>query len=76
VTFFRDLRVLLGYAGFRRLFAVRLFSQASDGIFQVALASTILFSPERAPSAGAIAAGFAVLLLPFSVLGPFAGVGC
>lgn len=74
MTFFRDLGVLLGYAGFRRLFAVRLFSQASDGIFQVALASTILFSPERAPSAGAIAAGFAVLLLPFSVLGPFAGV--
>lgn len=74
MTFFRDLGLLLRYAGFRRLFAVRLFSQASDGIFQVALASTILFSPERAPSAGAMAAGFAVLLLPFSILGPFAGV--
>jgi len=29
----RDLAVLLRFFGFRRLFAVRLFSQALDGIF-------------------------------------------
>jgi MFS family permease len=74
VTFFRDLAVLLRFSGFRRLFAVRLLSQGSDGIFQVALASTVLFSPERAPTAGAIAVAFATILLPFTVLGPFAGV--
>jgi len=74
VTFFRDLAVLLRLSGFRRLFAVRLVSQASDGVFQVALASTVLFSPERAPSAVAIAAAFATILLPFTFLGPFAGV--
>ncbi len=74
MTFFRDLAVLLRLSGFRRLFAVRLLSQASDGVFQVALASTVLFSPERAPSAGAIAAAFAMILLPFSILGPFVGV--
>ena len=74
MTFFRDLAVLLRFSGFRRLFAVRLLSQGSDGIFQVALASTVLFSPERAPTAGAIAAAFATVLLPFTVLGPFAGV--
>ena len=74
VTFFRDLRTLLRYGGFRRLFSVRLLSQFSDGVFQVALVSSVLFSPERAPNAGAIAAGFATVLLPFSVLGPFVGV--
>ena len=74
MTFFRDLAALLRFPGFRRLFAVRLLSQGSDGIFQVALASTVLFSPERAPTAGAIAVAFATILLPFTVLGPFAGV--
>jgi MFS family permease len=64
----------LRYGGFRRLFSVRLLSQFSDGVFQVALVSSVLFSPERAPNAGAIAAGFATILLPFSVLGPFVGV--
>lgn len=74
MTLFRDLATLLRFSGFRRLFAVRLLSQGSDGIFQVALASTILFSPERAPTAGAIAVGFATILLPFTVLGPFVGI--
>jgi MFS family permease len=74
VTFFRDLRALLRFGGFRRLFATRLVSQFSDGVFQVALVSSVLFSPERAPTAGAIAAAFAIILLPFSALGPFVGV--
>ena len=69
-----DLGRLLHYGGFRQLLAVRLTSQSSDGVFQASLATSLLFNPERAPSATAIAAGFAVLLLPFSVLGPFAGV--
>ncbi len=74
MTFFRDLAVLLRFAGFRRLFAVRLLSQGSDGVFQVALAATVLFSPTRAPTAIAIAIAFATILLPFTVLGPFVGV--
>ena len=74
MTFFRDLAALLRFSGFRRLFAVRLLSQGSDGIFQVALASAVLFSPERAPTAGAIAVAFATILLPFTLLGPFVGV--
>lgn len=65
---------LLGGSGFRRLFAVRVTSQFSDGVFQVALASYVVFAPERAPSAWGIAAALAVVLLPFSVLGPFVGV--
>ena len=68
MAFFRDLAALLWFSGFPRLFAVRLLSQGSDGIFQVALVSTVLFSPERAPTAGAIAVAFATILLPFTVL--------
>ncbi|MEO7061872.1 MAG: MFS transporter [Lapillicoccus sp.] len=74
MTFFRDLGVLLRFGGFRKLFAVRLVSQLTDGIFQSGLAATVLFSPEKAPTAGAIAAAFATILLPFTLLGPFVGV--
>jgi MFS family permease len=74
VTALRHLRDLLRGRWFRRLFAVRVTSQLTDGVFQVALASYVVFSPERAPGPGAIAAALAVVLLPFSVLGPFVGV--
>ncbi|MDG9701142.1 MFS transporter [Streptomyces sp. DH37] len=70
----RDLRVLLRFSGFRRLLAVRLLSQSADGVFQVALASYVVFSPEQQTSPAAIASAMAVLLLPYSLLGPFAGV--
>ncbi|MEO6713293.1 MAG: MFS transporter [Mycobacteriales bacterium] len=59
---------------FRQLLLTRMLSQAGDGIFQISLASFVLFSPEQQTSAGQIAAGFATLLLPYSLVGPFAGV--
>ncbi|MDQ1744476.1 MAG: hypothetical protein QOE23_2815, partial [Pseudonocardiales bacterium] len=67
-------RHVLGRPDFRRLLSVRMLGQFADGVFQASLAGAILFNPERAAHAGDIAAGFAVLLLPYSVLGPFAGV--
>lgn len=70
----RDLRVLLHLRDFRRLLAVRLLSQAADGVYQVALATHVVFSPEKQASPAAIASAMAVLLLPYSLLGPFAGV--
>ncbi|HLN76626.1 MAG TPA: MFS transporter, partial [Nocardioidaceae bacterium] len=70
----RHLVHLLRGKWFRRLFSVRITSQFADGVFQVALASYVIFSPERAPSPAAIAGALAVVLLPFSVLGPFVGV--
>ncbi|WP_328480932.1 MFS transporter [Streptomyces sp. NBC_00377] len=70
----RDLRVLLRFGNFRRLLAVRLLSQCADGVYQVALATYVVFSPEKQTSAGAIASAMAVLLLPYSLVGPFAGV--
>jgi hypothetical protein len=60
--------------GFRRLVGVRLISQFSDGPFQAALAGSLLFNPERATSPVAVATGFAVLLLPYSMIGPYLGV--
>ncbi|MEY9843223.1 MFS transporter [Streptacidiphilus sp. MAP5-3] len=68
------LRELLTLRGFRRLLATRLLSQLSDGVFQAALAAFVVFSPERQPTPAAIASAFAVLLMPFCLVGPFAGV--
>jgi MFS family permease len=68
------LRTALRTPGFRRLFAVRLSAQFGDGVFQASLAGAVLFSPERQAHASDVAIGFAVLLLPYSVIGPFAGV--
>ncbi|MGA4850004.1 MFS transporter [Streptomyces sp. G5(2025)] len=74
MTVVGDLRVLLRLRDFRRLLAVRLISQGADGVYQVALATYVVFSPEKQASAGAIASAMAVLLLPYSLVGPFAGV--
>jgi MFS family permease len=68
------LRAVLRRPDFRRLYATRLASQAADGVFQASLAGAVLFNPERAASPAQVAAGFAVLLLPYSLVGPFAGV--
>ena len=57
----------------RKLLAIRWTGQLSDGIFQSALASFVLFSPERQPDAKSAAAAFAVVLLPYSVVGPLVG---
>jgi hypothetical protein len=67
-------RSLLARGGFRRLLAVRLSAQFGDGVLQAALAGTVLFNPQRAADPVGVAAGFAVLLLPYSLVGPFAGV--
>lgn len=67
-------RRLLARADFRRLLLTRLSSQFGDGVFQAALAGTVLFNPQRAADPIDVALGFAVLLLPYSLVGPFAGV--
>ncbi|MFI0420417.1 MFS transporter [Spongiactinospora sp. 9N601] len=74
MSFASDLRAVLVERDFRRLFATRLVSQFSDGIFQFGVAGYAFFSPEQQTNAVQIATGLAVLLLPYSVLGPFAGV--
>jgi MFS family permease len=58
---------------FGRLLAVRIASQFGDGLFNAGLAGAILFNTERATTPASIAGSFAVLFLPYSLLGPFAG---
>ncbi|NLT30581.1 MAG: MFS transporter [Propionibacterium sp.] len=69
-----SMRRLWRHALFRRLFAVRLVTQAADGCLQVGMASYILFSPTHAPDAWSIALALAVTLMPFSIVGPLVGV--
>ncbi len=68
------LRSVLASHNFRRLYSTRLAGQFGDGLLQSALATFVLFSPERQPDAVRVAAVFAILLLPYSIIGPFAGV--
>ena len=69
-----NMRAVLARPGFRRLLIARLLSQVGDGWFQAGLASSVFFNPEKAASPLAIATAFAVLLVPYSTLGPFVGV--
>lgn len=66
-------RSVRGMPEFWRLLELRLVSQFGDGLFAAALAGAILFNPQRAAEPWAIAGAFAVLFLPYSLLGPFAG---
>lgn len=74
MSFVADLRVVLRGSGFRRLFGTRLVSQFSDGIFQFSVLGFAFFNPDKHPTAVDVAVGFAVLFLPYSLLGPFVGV--
>lgn len=56
------------------LLATRMAGQGADGLLQAALGSFVLFSPERQATAAQVAGTFAVLLIPYSLVGPFAGV--
>ncbi|MVA74586.1 MFS transporter [Auraticoccus sp. F435] len=71
LEFVQALRRLWRHQLFRRLLAVRIATQASDGILQVGMASYLLFNPQTQTSAWAIAGVLAITLLPFSVVGPF-----
>jgi hypothetical protein len=73
-THAHNLRVIFGQRGFRRLLGVRVTSQLADGWFQAGLAGSVLFNPEKQAGAVAVATGFAVLLLPYSLIGPYVGV--
>jgi MFS family permease len=69
-----DLRGVLAGRDFRRLFATRLVSQAGDGIVTAGVGTYVFFNATTFPSPAAGAAAFTVLYLPYSLIGPFAGV--
>jgi MFS family permease len=68
------LRAVLAGRDFRRLFATRLVSQAGDGIVTAGVGTYVFFNATTFPSPAAGAAAFTVLYLPYSLIGPFAGV--
>jgi len=72
--FLSDLRQVLAEHDFRRLFATRLISQAGDGIFTAGIGTYVFFNATTFTSPTAGAAIFTVVYLPYSVIGPFAGV--
>ncbi|RIJ79201.1 MFS transporter [Nakamurella silvestris] len=69
----RGLLPLLRLPLLRRLVGIRILGQFGDGAFQGALAGSILFDPQKTTGSAELAAGFAILLIPYSVLGPFVG---
>jgi len=73
-TFLGDLRIVLAERDFRRLFATRLISQTGDGIVTAGVGTYVFFNASSFPSPAAGAAAFAALYLPYSLIGPFAGV--
>jgi MFS family permease len=74
VAYVADLRAVLAERDFRRLFATRLISQTGDGIITVGVGTYVFFNASTFPSPAAGAAAFTVLYLPYSLIGPFAGV--
>ena len=73
-TFLGDLRTVLAKRNFRRLFATRLVSQTGDGIITAGVGTYVFFNASTFPNPVAGAAAFTVLYLPYSLVGPFAGV--
>ncbi|MCH7229697.1 MFS transporter [Glycomyces sp. L485] len=69
-------RTLASSSGFRKLLAVRLTSQAADGMFQASLALSVFFNPALGDAGDPFryAAAVALLLGPYSLLGPYVGV--
>jgi MFS family permease len=65
---------VLAERDFRRLFGTRLISQAGDGMFTAGLGAYVFFNATSFPNPVSAAAAFAVLYLPYSLIGPFAGV--
>ncbi len=65
---------MLAERDFRRLFGTRLISQAGDGMFTAGLGAYVFFNATSFPDPVSAAGAFAVLYLPYSLIGPFAGV--
>lgn len=67
------LRDLAARRGYRRLISSQVTSQAADGLYQIAIASVLIFDVTAAETPGQVTKVLAVTLLPFSLIGPFTG---
>ncbi|WP_159717148.1 MFS transporter [Actinomyces marmotae] len=68
-----DLKDLGATRAFRILLGVRLISQTGDGLVQAGLATLFFFAPQNMTTASGVALALVVMLLPFSIVGPFTG---
>jgi MFS family permease len=73
-AFVGDLRTVLAERDFRRLLATRLVSQGGDGIVTAGVGTYVFFNATTFPNPAAAASAFTVLYVPYSLVGPFAGV--
>jgi MFS family permease len=73
-SFWADLKAVLAVPDFRKLFAARLVSQTGDGVFNAGFAAYAFFSAQSFPDPAAAVYAFTVLYVPYSLIGPFAGV--
>jgi MFS family permease len=73
-SFGADLKAVLAESDFRKLFAARLVSQTGDGVFNAGFAAYAFFSKSTFPNPAAAVYAFTVLYVPYSLIGPFAGV--
>jgi MFS family permease len=73
-SFWADLKVVLAERDFRKLFVARLVSQTGDGVFNAGFAAYAFFSAQSFPNPAAAVYAFTVLYVPYSLIGPFAGV--
>jgi MFS family permease len=73
-AFVSDLRTVLAERNFRRLFWTRLISQTGDGIVTAAIGTYVFFNATTFTSPTAAASALTALYLPYSLIGPFAGV--
>jgi MFS family permease len=67
-------RDVLSSRDFRLLVAVRLCTQFGDGLFQAVVLGSVVFSPTKHSTSVGVAKALAILVVPYSLVGPFAGV--
>jgi MFS family permease len=67
-------REVLRSRDFRLLLATRIVSQLGDGIFQAFLVNRLVFLSADEGTAANVAKALALLVIPFSVIGPMTGV--
>jgi MFS family permease len=67
-------RDVLRSTDFRFLLGTRLVSQFGDGVFQAFLIDRLVFLSADKGTTASVAKAFALLVIPFSVIGPLSGV--
>jgi MFS family permease len=72
--FWPDLRLVLRRAPYRRLLATAVTSRLGDGFLFAAAGTYVLFDPNRQATAAGYALAFTLIYLPYSLIGPFAGI--